>query len=168
MIPIESWLDKLESRLQALVEGTADRLSRKHTADGQPNESDIPGSTAPVEVDSPLPGASHSLPQGAFLVVDGVRMFPLDRPVISIGRAPENDLVIADQRVSRQHVQLRAVAGRFVVFDLDSTGGTSLNGQPVGQHVLNPGDVISLAGVPLVFGQEGLTGPDLTQEMKVE
>jgi pSer/pThr/pTyr-binding forkhead associated (FHA) protein len=105
------------------------------------------------------------LPPGAFLVVDGVRVFALDRAMISIGRAPENDLVIADPRVSREHVQLRAINGRYVVFDLDSTGGTSLNGLPIRQHPLVPGDVITLAGVPLVYGEDSQPGADHTQEL---
>jgi pSer/pThr/pTyr-binding forkhead associated (FHA) protein len=41
-----------------------------------------------------------------------------------------------------------------VVFDLDSSGGTLVNGRRVLQQALQPGDVVSLAGVPLVFGQD--------------
>ncbi|MBK6645463.1 MAG: FHA domain-containing protein [Anaerolineales bacterium] len=47
-----------------------------------------------------------------------------------------------------------AIKGRFVVFDLNSTGGTFVNGQRTSQSVLYPGDVISLAGVALIFGQD--------------
>jgi pSer/pThr/pTyr-binding forkhead associated (FHA) protein len=66
----------------------------------------------------------------------------------------ENQLVIDDPRVSRTHAQLRAIKGRYVVFDLNSTGGTFVNGQRTSQSALYPGDVISLAGVTLVFGQD--------------
>jgi pSer/pThr/pTyr-binding forkhead associated (FHA) protein len=66
----------------------------------------------------------------------------------------ENQLVIDDPRVSRNHAQLRAIKGRFVLFDLNSTGGTFVNGQRTSQTVLYPGDVISLAGVALIFGQD--------------
>jgi pSer/pThr/pTyr-binding forkhead associated (FHA) protein len=52
------------------------------------------------------------------------------------------------------HAQLRLVRGQFVIFDLDSTGGTFVNGQRIRQQALRAGDVISLAGVPLVYGQE--------------
>jgi pSer/pThr/pTyr-binding forkhead associated (FHA) protein len=41
-----------------------------------------------------------------------------------------------------------------VLFDLNSTGGTFVNGQRTSQTVLYPGDVISLAGVALIFGQD--------------
>ena len=46
------------------------------------------------------------------------------------------------------------IQGRFVIFDLDSMGGTFVNDVAVSSHVLNPGDVIRLAGVPLVYGLE--------------
>jgi pSer/pThr/pTyr-binding forkhead associated (FHA) protein len=120
-----------------------------------------------MDVESHGANVAQTIPVGAFLVVDGVQIVPLTQAVMSIGRAPENDLVINDQRVSRQHAQLRAVDGRFVIFDLDSTGGTILNGQPVVQHFLTPGDVILLAGVPLVYGQEGQAGSDFTKELDI-
>jgi len=64
-------------------------------------------------------------------------------------------LIIDDPRISRSHAQLRTINGRYTVFDLNSTGGTFVNGQRTNQSVLYPGDVISLAGVALIFGQDG-------------
>lgn len=96
----------------------------------------------------------NCFPPHAFFIVNGSQTYPLSHSVINIGRRPDNDLVIEDSRVSRVHAQLRAVKGNFIIFDLDSTGGTSVNGQKITQWVLSPGDVISLAGVPLVYGQE--------------
>lgn len=98
--------------------------------------------------------ARESLPRNAFLIVDGVKVFPLLETVINIGRRLDNQLVIDDPRVSRNHAQLRAIKGRYVIFDLNSTGGTFVNGQRTSQSVLYPGDVISMAGVPLIFGQD--------------
>jgi hypothetical protein len=94
------------------------------------------------------------LPQNAFLIIDGTHTIALDQPVLNIGRRPDNHIVIDDARVSRTHVQLRAIKGRFIIFDLNSTGGTYLNDMRIQQAALSPGDVISLAGVPLIFGQE--------------
>ncbi|MEW5939754.1 MAG: FHA domain-containing protein [Chloroflexota bacterium] len=99
------------------------------------------------------PEETH-VPDNAFLIVDGRKVFPLKLPVINIGRRLENQLVIDDPRISRSHSQLRAIKGRYVIFDLNSTGGTFVNGQRTSQTVLYPGDVISLAGVTLVFGQD--------------
>ncbi len=95
-----------------------------------------------------------SIPENAFLIVEGVKVFPLSTSVVNIGRRLDNQLIIDDPRVSRNHAQLRSIKGRFVVFDLNSTGGTFVNGQRTSQSVLYPGDVISLAGVSLIFGQD--------------
>jgi len=95
-----------------------------------------------------------TIPENAFLIVEGVKVFPLKIPVVNIGRRLDNQLIIDDPRVSRNHAQLRAIKGRYVVFDLNSTGGVFVNGQRASQTVLYPGDVISLAGVALIFGQD--------------
>jgi hypothetical protein len=100
-----------------------------------------------------LQGTEH-IPDNAFLIIEGVKVFPLKLSVINIGRRLDNQLVIDDPRVSRNHAQLRAINARFVLFDLNSTGGTFVNGQRANQTVLYPGDVISLAGVALIFGQD--------------
>jgi pSer/pThr/pTyr-binding forkhead associated (FHA) protein len=108
-----------------------------------------------------------NIPENAFLIIEGVKVHALNETVVNIGRRLENHLVIDDPRVSRNHAQLRAIKGRFVLFDLNSTGGTFVNGQRTSQTVLYPGDVISLAGVALIFGQDnppprpelGDTGP---------
>ncbi|MBU4224492.1 MAG: FHA domain-containing protein [Chloroflexi bacterium] len=100
-------------------------------------------------------GAAHEIiPGNAFLIVQGTRIFPLTRSVINIGRRLDNHVVIDDPRISRNHAQLRAVKGRYILFDLNSTGGTYVNNQRMNQSILYPGDVISLAGVMLIFGQD--------------
>lgn len=102
-----------------------------------------------------LPDEGFESPQiDAFLIVNGVRMYPLTQSVVNIGRRPDNHLVIDDRRVSRTHAQLRLIDGRYVIFDLDSSGGTLVNGGRIRQRALAPGDVISLAGVPLIYGIE--------------
>ncbi len=112
---------------------------------------------------------SGNIPENAFLIIEGVKVHPLNEPVVNIGRRLENQLVIDDPRVSRNHAQLRAIKGRFVLFDLNSTGGTFVNGQRTSQTVLYPGDVISLAGVALIFGQDNPPPrPDLAHTAPME
>ncbi len=94
------------------------------------------------------------IPEDAFVIVDGIKVIPLNQPLIRIGRRLENNLVLDDPRVSRTHAELRAINGRYVLFDLNSTGGTFVNGLKITQSVVYPGDVISLAGVNLVYGQK--------------
>jgi len=116
-----------------------------------------------IEVD----GDIGYIPSDTFLIVNGSRIFPLEKPVVNIGRRSTNDLVIDDQRISRDHAQMRAIRGVYVLFDLNSTGGTFVNGQRISQRSLAPRDVISLAGIPLVYGQDNIDSRDLgqTQEM---
>ena len=97
--------------------------------------------------------------QNAFLLIGGNRVYSLTEPVINIGRRVDNHLVIDDNRVSRLHAQLRFINDKYVIFDLDSTSGTFINDNVIQQHTLETGDVISLAGVPLVFGQEEAISP---------
>jgi FHA domain/Protein of unknown function (DUF3662) len=104
------------------------------------------------------------IPENAYLIIEGIKLFALSAPVINIGRRLDNTLVIDDPRVSRNHAQLRAIKGRYVIFDLNSTGGTFVNGRRASQGVLYPGDVISLAGVMLIFGQNN---PPLRSDMAI-
>jgi hypothetical protein len=109
-----------------------------------------------------------NIPPNAFLIVNGVRIFTLDRSIINIGRRSDNELTIDDPRISRHHAQLRAVRNKYVISDLGSTGGTLVNGKRITQVVLNPQDVISLAGVPLVYGQENQNFLGETQKFEIQ
>lgn len=104
----------------------------------------------------------------AFLIVGGNRTVLLSGQGLTIGRRSDMSLVIDDPHVSRVHAQIRLVQGRYVIFDLDSRGGTFVNGQRVAQSFLHPGDVISLAGVELVFGQESSNPVAATQEISLD
>lgn len=95
-----------------------------------------------------------NIPPNAFLIIDGVKFYPLVKPVINIGRRLENDLAIDDPRVSRNHAQLRASEGHYVLFDLSSRGGTFVNGNRISQTIIYPNDTISLGGVTLTFHQD--------------
>jgi len=133
----------------------------------QESMADTQGTSLPEKSDENDEG--ENIPENAFLIIEGVKVHPLIEPVVNIGRRLENQLVIDDPRVSRNHAQLRAIKGRFVLFDLNSTGGTFVNGQRTSQTVLYPGDVISLAGVALIFGQDNPPPrPDLARTGPME
>jgi len=95
-----------------------------------------------------------SLSHAAFLIIGGTKVHTLQQVVTNVGRRLDNHVVVDDPRVSRYHAQIRYSRGRFIIFDLNSTGGTYVNGQRSTQSVLYPGDVISLAGLPIIFGQD--------------
>ena len=87
-----------------------------------------------------------------FLIVDGARVVIIRNPVIKIGRKKDNDIVINNEFVSRYHAQIQSVEDEYFLMDLKSTVGTSINGVRIQQTRLKPGDIISLGGVPLIFG----------------
>ena len=119
--------------------------------------------TTTMEVETTEPAESQQPPPNAFLIVDGMQVFPLTQAVINIGRRADNDLMIDQEGVSRVHAQLRLVRGCYMIFDLDSKGGTWLNGNRIRQSALRAGDVVSLSGVPLVFGQDPIETEDTQQ-----
>ncbi len=93
----------------------------------------------------------------ATLVLAGGRQVQLDRPVINIGRRTDNHIMVDDKRVSRQHCQIRLRFGRYVIYDLESKGGTQVNGLQIKEHILQAGDVISLAGYQMVYTEDRST-----------
>ena len=98
--------------------------------------------------------ADGGIPEDYFLIVEGTQAIPFTKSVTTVGRSHENMLVIDDPRVSRRHLEIRYIRDQFVLFDLNSSGGTYLNGQRTGQGMLYSGDLISLAGVNAVFVQD--------------
>ena len=70
---------------------------------------------------------------------------PEDPQVTRIGRRPDNDIVVSDLSVSKQHAELRRTpAGRYSIVDLGSHDGTYVNGTRVSQQELNEGDIIAI------------------------
>jgi hypothetical protein len=123
---------------------------------------DFPSETLAHDVETQA--TSDNIPANAFLIVNGNQIFNLEKTIINIGRRAINDLIIDDPRVSRRHAQLKAAHGRYAIFDLDSTGGTFVNHRRVTQATLHPRDIISLAGIPLIFAQDDAIAPEKTQK----
>jgi hypothetical protein len=96
----------------------------------------------------------------AFLIIQGRRHVLLDRPLLTIGRHVENDIVIDLASVSRKHAQVRWRFGRFVLYDISARGKTMVNGQPIIEHTLKSGDVIALSDALLIYGEGQESGGD--------
>lgn len=77
--------------------------------------------------------------------------FPIERSTVTVGRAPDNDLVVADDRVSRHHGRLAVQQGRLVYTDLQSTNGSFVNDGRVEQVVLGLEDVVWIGGCRLTI-----------------
>jgi pSer/pThr/pTyr-binding forkhead associated (FHA) protein len=78
---------------------------------------------------------------------------------ITIGRLPENDIVIDNLSVSRKHAVIHSVRSGYVVRDLGSKNGTLLNGEKVENGELQGGDTITIGKYEIAFqvttGEEG-------------
>lgn len=90
-------------------------------------------------------------------------VFTLDKGNLFIGRDLGNDIVINDAEISRRHARLVMQGESFVLEDLGSTNGTSVNGQKLsGSCLLLAGDAITF-GEKVILGFElVLTNPDAT------
>lgn len=95
----------------------------------------------------------ETLPKDACLIIADKEPFFLRKPVINIGRRSSNDLILDDPMVSRDHIQLRADAGRFYLFDLGSKAGTTINSFPASNIALKPGDVIQIGQTRMIYNQ---------------
>ena len=83
---------------------------------------------------------------------------------ISIGRAPDNDLVLNENKVSRYHARIYYRSGSWHIVDLQSTHGTAINDNKVEEPVkIRPSDKIKLSETKIIFDGKNL----LSSEGKV-
>jgi pSer/pThr/pTyr-binding forkhead associated (FHA) protein len=100
--------------------------------------------------------ASASVPTlASFLVrsggLKGSRL-PVRVPVVNIGRAEYNDLVVPDESVSTTHAKLQHREELWILTDLGSTNGTFVDGERIsGEAILSPGASVRVGEVSLMF-----------------
>ncbi len=95
----------------------------------------------------------HSPEIWAKLALPGGESIPLTHWENIVGRSAASDVVLSYPSISRQHAALmRAKDGSWAVYDLDSTGGTTVNKLRVdGVAAVEDGDSIAFGGVPCRF-----------------
>jgi pSer/pThr/pTyr-binding forkhead associated (FHA) protein len=99
--------------------------------------------------------------QTAFLLINGNQVYYLENNETIIGRSSESDLVISDPRVSRKHAKISIVNERYLLTDLNSSGGSYINGKPAVQKLLTSGDELTFAfGLRIIFGIDASMIPD--------
>jgi transcriptional regulator with GAF, ATPase, and Fis domain len=82
-------------------------------------------------------------------------VFPFKDGSLTIGREVSNQLILDDSLVSPQHCKLtRESDGAYVAHDLGSASGTFVNGLPVTERILVPGDQLVVGGSVFVFHDE--------------
>ncbi len=108
----------------------------------------LPGITPPL-APAAMPAAALTirLPQA------GQQNFRIDKPIVNIGRQLSNDIIVEDKRVSRYHAQIKYQPdGQFVIFDLGSTNGITINNTPhMRQHTLHNGDHFIIGSYDFYF-----------------
>ncbi|HSQ56775.1 MAG TPA: FHA domain-containing protein [Gemmata sp.] len=111
-----------------------------------------------ARLDAPTIASPPGCPSGAtdrftFYLKDGSNVYPLHLGLNSVGRLPDNDVVIRDECVSRRHCALVIHHDmRVELHDVASKNGTLLNGKKIpGPTRLQSGDQITLCGRRLTF-----------------
>ena len=105
-------------------------------------------------VAEPLEQRARDRHETALLVVDGKRLV-VGPAGVTIGRSRQCDVVLNDANVSRQHAEIRPRGGAWVLVDLGSTNGSSLNGRRIeGPEVVKAGDEVEVGTSKIRFELE--------------
>ena len=92
-------------------------------------------------------------------------------PIVNIGRADYNDIMLDDESVSSQHAKLTRREGLWILVDLGSTNGTMVDGERIEEDTpLAPGCFVRFGDVQLVFeptdDDAGVQAPKATRAMQ--
>lgn len=101
-----------------------------------PQPSPQPPSAAPTKPGRPRGGTTIARAPTA--------IHAMDQLVVTIGRAPENNVVLDDLLVSRRHAVLRRSDNRWELVDSNSANGTYVNGNRITSAVIGPDDVVGI------------------------
>ena len=82
---------------------------------------------------------------------DTAEIYELRKLVTTLGRTRENDVVLKDSAVSRQHAEIRYEAGALKIYNLSRTNLTKVNDQEVDEYILQDQDRIEIGRVVLLF-----------------
>lgn len=102
----------------------------------------------------PLEERARELRSTAVLLLNGKRMV-VGAGGIVIGRSRGCDVVVDDANISRQHAEIRPRGGAWIVTDLGSTNGVTVNGRRIDHpQVLSAGDEIEIGTTSMKFALE--------------
>lgn len=102
----------------------------------QPQKAPQPPPLAPVEPPRPRGGTTRARAPTA--------VHAINQLVVTIGRAPENDVVLDDLLVSRRHATLRRSENRWELVDNNSANGTYVNGDRISSAAIGADDVVGI------------------------
>src|SRR5262245_42536090 len=87
------------------------------------------------------------------------RSYDLVTVLTTIGRVEDNAFQLAEPSVSSHHCEVLLRGSEIIIKDLNSTNGTYINGQPVTEASLKPGQVLRLGQVELRLDGDGAPPP---------
>src|SRR5688572_25296984 len=108
-------------------------------------------------------------PGGSFLLVvageNAGKLFPLNKPVLLIGRSPNADIRINEKAVSHHHARLHLDNGACTLRDLESTNGTFVNNELIAGSIrLRGGDAVGVGSTTFTF----LAGTETTSDQTIQ
>ena len=88
---------------------------------------------------------------GPSLILPTGERLSLGTDDLIIGRISDSDIVVDDPNVSRHHARITRETETYLITDLGSMNGTTINGTTITSHVLNDGDSIGVGSHTIVF-----------------
>jgi pSer/pThr/pTyr-binding forkhead associated (FHA) protein len=85
-----------------------------------------------------------------------IKVVPLDKDRMTLGRRPYNDIVVDNLAVSGEHAALQIIGNDYFIEDLNSTNGTFINEQKVKRQILKNGDNIEIGKYAIKYVQDGV------------
>lgn len=101
--------------------------------------------------------------------VPAIKPIPLNAKVITLGRAPDNTVVLDHPQVSSHHARLEQARGGYRIVDTNSTNRVYVNAKPIKQpHYLIPDDEIRIGPFRLTFTGKQLTQYDESNGIRID
>jgi pSer/pThr/pTyr-binding forkhead associated (FHA) protein len=113
-----------------------------------------PPETGPVITPHPLTQTRPKDNQPKLIISQGdepPQMVELVQEYTHLGRAEDNELTIPEASISSRHCVFILSGAEVIVRDLNSSNGTYVNGEPVTEVVLRPGDNIQVGVIDIKF-----------------
>jgi hypothetical protein len=85
-----------------------------------------------------------------------IKVVPLNKDRMTLGRRPYNDIVVDSLAVSGEHAALQVIGHDYFIEDLNSTNGTFINEQKIKRQILKNGDNIEIGKYAIKYVQDGL------------
>jgi pSer/pThr/pTyr-binding forkhead associated (FHA) protein len=102
-----------------------------------------------------------------------IERFITEKKRVSIGRTPDNDIVLENRGISRQHAVIEFGDKQAIIIDNESLNGTFVNSRKITEEILKDNDVITIGKYSLIYHTEahrddGLFGMDGTMVLKTK